>query len=116
MEKHAESSTDTEVTDHVNMVAETLLVTDAKLKQIAVETEKDRCLQQVITHLNDGWPKGKCAQYYNIRTKLSVVKGLLMRQNRIVIPQLLQQEMLKRLHEGHIGTEKCKRRARTAID
>ncbi len=23
--------------------------------------------------------------------------------------------MLKRLHEGHLGTEKCKRRARTAI-
>ncbi|KAI2646320.1 Retrovirus-related Pol polyprotein [Labeo rohita] len=53
--EHAESSTVSEVTHHVNMIAETLPVTDAKLKKIAVETEKDRCLQQVVTHLNDGW-------------------------------------------------------------
>ncbi|KAL0152959.1 hypothetical protein M9458_051737 [Cirrhinus mrigala] len=70
--EHAESSTDSKVTHHVNMIAETLPVTDTKLKQIAVETEKDRCLQQVVTHLNDGWPRGECAQYYNIRTELSV--------------------------------------------
>ncbi|RXN33948.1 Retrotransposable element Tf2 type 1 [Labeo rohita] len=113
--EHAESSTDSEVTHHVNMIAETLPVTDAKLKHIAVETEKDRCLQQVVTHLKNGWPRGECAQYYNIRTELSMVKGILLRQNRIVIPQSLRQEMLKRLHEGHLGAEKCKRRARTVI-
>ncbi len=101
--KHDESSTDVEVIHHVNIVAEILPVTDAKLKKIAVETEKDRCLQQVIMHLNDGWPRGECAQYHNIRTELSVVKGLLLRQNRIVIPQSMQEEMLKRLHEGHLG-------------
>lgn len=46
---------------------------------------------------------------------MSVVEGLLLRQNRIVIPQALRKEMLRRLHEGHLGAEKCKRRARTAI-
>lgn len=53
--KHAESFTYDEVVQHVNMATENLPVTDAKLKQIAVETEKDRCLQQVITH------RGECA-------------------------------------------------------
>lgn len=43
------------------------------------------------------------------------MNGLLLRQNRVVIPQTLRQEMLKRLHEGHLGIEKCKRRARTAV-
>lgn len=45
--KHAESSRDVEVSHHVHMVAETVSVTDTKLKQIEVETENDRCLQQV---------------------------------------------------------------------
>lgn len=112
---NCESSTEADVTQHVNMVAEALPVTDTKLKQIAVETGKDKCLQLVIKHLNEGWPRGKCAQYYNIRTELSVVKGFLLRQDRIIIPQSLRQEMLKKLHEGHLGAEKCKRRARTAI-
>ncbi|KAF7643185.1 hypothetical protein LDENG_00243930, partial [Lucifuga dentata] len=56
-----------------------------------------------------------CQQYYNIRAELNVVNGLLLRENRIVIPQLLRPEMLKRLHEGHLSMEKCKRRARTAV-
>ncbi|KAI7789577.1 hypothetical protein IRJ41_019347 [Triplophysa rosa] len=114
-EKSHERSTEADVTLHVNMVADALPVSDAKSKQIAAETEKDKDLQMVIKHLNDGWPRGTCSQYYIIRTELSVVKGLLLRQNRIVIPQSLRPDMMRRLHEGHLGAEKCKRRARTAV-
>lgn len=68
-----------------------------------------------MTLLKGKWPRGECQPYYNIRAELSVVNRLLVRQNRIVIPQSLRPEMLRRLHEGHLGIEKCKRRARTAI-
>ncbi|XP_057184972.1 uncharacterized protein K02A2.6-like [Triplophysa rosa] len=114
-EKSHERSTEADVTLHVSMVADALPVSDAKSKQIAAETEKDKDLQMVIKHLNEGWPRGTCSQYYNIRTELSVVKGLLLRQNRIVIPQSLRPDMMRRLHEGHLGAEKCKRRARIAV-
>ena len=100
---------------HVNLITESLPVSDMKSKQIAAETEKDTVLQRVIKNLNEGWSRGDCQQYYNIRAELSVVNGLLLRKNRIVIPQSLRSEMLKRLHEGHLGMEKCKRRARTAV-
>lgn len=86
-----------------------------KSKHIAAETEKDTVLQRVIKNLNEGWLRGDCQQYYNIRAELSVVNSLLLRKNRIVIPQSLRPEMLKRLHEGHLGMEKCKRRARMAV-
>jgi hypothetical protein len=46
---------------------------------------------------------------------VSVVNGLLLRKNIIIMPQSLRPEMLKRLHEGHLGMGKCKRRAHTAI-
>ncbi|KAI7810790.1 hypothetical protein IRJ41_006595 [Triplophysa rosa] len=95
-EKSQESSTEADVTLHVNME-----ISDTKSKQIAGETAKDKDLQMVIKHLNEGWPRGACSQYYNIRSELSVVKGL--------------PDMMRRLHEGHLGAEKCKRRARTAV-
>ena len=110
-----ESSTETDVNLHVNLIAESLPVSDMKSKQIAAETQKDTVLQRVIKNLNEGWSRGDCQQYYNIRAELSVVNGLLLRKNRIVIPQSLRPEMLKRLHEGHLGMEKCKRRARMAV-
>lgn len=50
---HNLNSTDSDVTLHVNMVAEALLITDAKSKQIAAETVKDKSLQ-MVTLLNEG--------------------------------------------------------------
>uniref|UniRef100_A0AAR2KRY5 Gypsy retrotransposon integrase-like protein 1 n=1 Tax=Pygocentrus nattereri TaxID=42514 RepID=A0AAR2KRY5_PYGNA len=114
-EPHNESSTERDVNLHVNLVSETLPVSDMKSKWIAVETAKDKVLQQVIKYMNTGWPKGLCQQFYHIQAELSVVNGLLLRKSRIVIPQSLRQDMLKRIHKGHLGTEKCKRRTRTAI-
>ncbi len=61
------------------------------------------------------WPRGDCQQYYNIRAELSVINGLFLRKDQIVIPQSLRPEMRKRLHERHLSVDKYKRRARTAI-
>ena len=41
--------------------------------------------------------------------------NLLLRSDRIVIPQSLQQQMLAKLHCGHQGITKCRQRARQSI-
>lgn len=84
-------------------------------KQISEETTKDKELQTVMEHIHGGWPKGSCPRYYHIRSELSVANGLLLRHNRIVIPHSLRPDILQKIHEGHLGIEKCKRRARDAV-
>lgn len=91
------SSAETEVQLHVDLTAKQLLVSDKNSKQITAETEKDPVLQKVT---------GDCQQYYDIRAEMSVMNGLLLRRYIIVIPHSLRKEMLKRLHEGHLGMEK----------
>ncbi len=61
---------------HVNLIVESLPVSDQKLKQIAEETAKDPVLQAVIDNLNNGWVKSSCAQFYNVRSELSVADGI----------------------------------------
>lgn len=78
------------------------------------ETAKDAELQRVIVLLQQGWIKGKCPQYFPTRAELCLCNGMLMRKKRIVIPVSMRQDMLRRIHEGHLGIEKCKRRARQA--
>ncbi|XP_057217097.1 uncharacterized protein K02A2.6-like [Triplophysa rosa] len=90
-------------------------VSDQKLKQIAEETAKDPVLHAVIDNLNNNWVKSSCAQFYNVRSELSVADGILLRRDRIVVPQVLREEMLSRIHEGHLGIEKCKRRSRDSV-
>lgn len=107
-------STEKEIENHVNMIVVSLPVSHGKVKEICEETVKDRELQTVMENIHSGWPKGSCLKYYHIRSELSVANGLLLRDCRIVIPHNLRPEILRRLHEGHLGIEKCKRRARSA--
>ena len=109
------STTDQDVQCHVNMVSAALPVSDKKSREVAEETAKDTELQRVMENMQNGWPVGSCPLFYNIRGELSVVDGLLLKQNRIVIPQQLRQDLLQRIHEGHLGVEKCKRRARDTV-
>lgn len=109
------STTEEDVQSHMNMVSSALSVSDTKSKQIADETAKDTELQCVIENIKNGWPVGSCPLFYHIRGELSVVDGLLLKQSRIVIPQKLRRDILQRVHEGHLGVEKCKRRARDTV-
>lgn len=93
-------TTEEDVQSHVSMVLAALPVSDTKSRQIAVETARDTELQCVIENMNHGWPVDFCPLFYHIRGELSVVNGLLLKQNRIVIPLNLRQET-----SGHLGVE-----------
>lgn len=53
--------------------------------------------------------------YWEKKQHLTVTRGLLMYNNRIVIPQVLQLEMLNAIHEGHLGITKCQGRAAYSV-
>ncbi len=53
--------------------------------------------------------------YWNYRDELAVEDGLILKGTRLIIPKILQQEVLQQLHYGHLGMEKCKLRARSAV-
>lgn len=109
------SFTEKEVEDHVNMIVESLPVSDAKSKQISEETAKDKELQTVMEHIRGGWPKGSCPKYHRVRSQLSEANGLLLRDNWIVIPHSMRHDTLQRIREGHLGIKQCQRRARDTV-
>ena len=53
--------------------------------------------------------------FHSVAIELSVENGLLMRGCRIVIPTVLQSEMLCKIHEDHLGITKCRPRARQSV-
>ena len=44
----------------------------------------------------------------DIQKELSVEDGLILKGTRIVIPTKQQEAILKLIHEGHLGLNKCK--------
>lgn len=88
---------------------------------IQTSTASDPNMQQLIAVIKEGWPNQRDSfppsvkNFWNYRDELSVIKGLVFKGERIVIPAALRKDMLKRIHIGHMGMLKCKKRAKEVM-
>ena len=68
-----------------------------------------------------GWPKFRKSvppevqNLWNIRDELHLAEGVIFVGEKVLIPAKLRQQMLRLIHESHMGVEKCKARARTVM-
>ena len=53
--------------------------------------------------------------FYNVKEELSLADGVLLKVDRVVVLSSMRVDMLKRIHEGHIGIEKSKARAKEVM-
>jgi hypothetical protein len=101
-----------EVEFHVNEVKLQVPVSDSMWSIFKNETDKDTRLCQ----LRDAIQEGKIlSEFKSIQSKLSVLNGIIFMTNRVFVPESLRKQMLEKIHEGCLGREKCKRRARSCL-
>ena len=97
---------------------EALPVSTSKLDVIRKATSKDTGLQQLKEYVVQGWPEERndvrddCKPFFNDRDEMTVMNGILFKGQRIIIPREMRPEMMKKLHESHMGIVKTKQRAR----
>ena len=53
--------------------------------------------------------------FFVYRGELSYVDGKLLYRYRMVIPVSMKEEMLERIHDGHLGVTKCLERANSSV-
>lgn len=93
----------------------------SKLHQLQEATNKDDILCALRDVILSGWPDDRrkipvpIRTFWSFRDELSVENGLIMKGERVVIPQSMQAEILTQLHFGHQGTTKCQLRAKTCV-
>ena len=84
-----------------------------KLAEIQRQTQSDKTLRLLSETIVTGWPDDpkqlpKCIRHYwSNRDELSVDNGLVIKGERIVIPETMQSEALQKIHAGHQGINKC---------
>jgi hypothetical protein len=94
-------------------------MTKNKVTEFQEATSKDNVLKIVKSFVEQGWPKDKkkiqdnVKHYFKIRNDLALEDGILFLNDKLVVPNELRMQMLKLLHESHLGIEKTRRRART---
>ena len=80
------------------------------LSEIKSETSKDATLSNLLAEItNRKWSHDQqLKEYRGIKEELSVYEGVILRGNRIVVPQSLRKRILKLAHETHQGIVKTK--------
>ena len=78
-------------------------------------------MSQLKKTILEGWPerRSQCHdeinEFWNYRDELSVNENIIMKGEKLVVPITLREEMINQVHAGHMGMEKCKRRARDIL-
>ena len=79
--------------------------------KICQHTTKDLVMQQLIQHINDGFPNSSAKYpeaihpFFSFRDELSVCNGIVLKgYNRIIIPESLRTQAVNILHnKAHLG-------------
>ncbi|XP_046407531.1 uncharacterized protein K02A2.6-like [Ischnura elegans] len=105
---------------HVVGVSDQLQMSEKRKMECKAETAVDVSLKRVMNFCEVGWPRrqdldGELSQYYKIRTNIHEDNGLLFFDNKLIVPTKLRRYMLELLHQGHMGIEKTKARARQVL-
>ena len=97
------------------------MISDPQLVRFAEETKQDEILLELQKVILSGWPEkrsqvsAKLQEFWNYRDELTVGHGLVLKGQKIFVPKCLREEMLERLHEGHLGINKTLMKAREVL-
>lgn len=96
-------------------------IKDKLMRSIKAANSQDPTLTALGKMIVQGWPENKrdvpevLMPYHSCRDELTVSDGVIMRAERVVIPESMRKEMKKKVHAGHMGINSCLRLAKDVM-
>ena len=92
------------------------------MQTLKESTNNDPQLVMLKEYIEKGcWPEQRkradslVQPFWHVRFDLHIIEGIVMKDNKIVIPTDMQQYILSIIHSAHLGINKCKAKARNAL-
>ena len=106
----------------MNAVVESLPASKGRLKDYSNSQLLDPVCSELIQFCKSEWPaKSKLPTrlkpYWEAQHKISYnhSQGILLYEERIIVPLSLQQITLERIHDGHQGIQRCRLRIQSSV-
>lgn len=112
---------DEELSLHCNFVASCLEIPFTRRDTPKEHTRDDETFKKIIAYVKNGWPSSRknvepvVMPYFRIKEEISVLDGILLKNHQILIPESLRSSILSKIHEGHMGIQRCKDLARQSV-
>ena len=105
---------------HVHFILLNLPISQSRLDQFRLETQKKQILRTLICYTMNDWPEKHQVlkalfPYYPHRSETTYREGILLKNQRIIVSTTLRPEIKSIIHQGHFGLENSKKRARQAL-
>ena len=84
----------------VHTLVSNLPISETRLADIRAAMMQDAQLQKLMQLTDQGWPVNLCNEP---EADLCIIDNLLLNGDRIVIPSSKREQVLKAIHEGHLG-------------
>ena len=72
-------------------------------------------LHAVMKCILYGWKNGQCPPNASFKDELCIINGIVFRGSHFVVPASMKNEMLCRIHEGHLGIDQQKSMSRNVL-
>ena len=94
---------------------------DTRLLELKDKTVNDTALSKLKSTIQQGWPENaryvpKCIRnYWSMKDELSIEDEIILKGERVIIPESMKSYILDKIHTGHLGIQKCQLRARESV-
>ena len=105
----------------VNQITSQIKAWNDSLHRIRLATQANDNLTILKHIIQQGWPKTikevpqEIQKYWTFREELTIEDGLILKGTWIMIPDKMREDILKQIHKGHLGLNKCQMRAKETV-
>ena len=102
-------------------ISDGIAVSEVSFQKIRYATSQNQTLQSVKMLINQVWTEERsksppCTHpFWNNGDELTIQNEILFKGTKVVIPQVLRHDMIKRTHSSHLGVEASLRKPRDVI-
>ena len=105
---------------HVHFILSNLPISESRLDQFHLETQKDQCLHTFICYTFNGWPEKhqipkELFPYYSHRSEITYHEVILLKNQIIIVPITLRTEMKSAIHQRHFGLENSEKKCPSSL-
>jgi hypothetical protein len=92
-------------------------LSNVTLERLNEEVSSDATLKSLYETVLKGWlldralPPADLRPYWSFTDEISIDNGVLLKSHQVIIPPLMRQKMLNKIHKAHQGADSSIRRA-----